>query len=152
MGEKAEEPLRQLADYLGVSFCDNTPGHGHRVLTVRSNGTKIPISWKTTLLEFPRGSDLERHYLRGLIDGDGGVYDYGRGKQIHFLYADSQPEVGAYFRDVLDRLKVKYGDYTKAPARCRYVQVWSPNSELLARFLYEDSAIAMPHKKHAALS
>ena len=101
-------------------------------------------------------SDLTRHYLRGLFDGDGslGTYDYSPYRAQHRISL-----VGSF--SLLSRVATVLAESLNIPmasVRCKagslYVISWNGNglAPRVANWLYTDSSIALSRKKAIAQS
>ncbi len=144
MAAEAEELLSSLAERFG------------RRLYRRSNGQvvvtfiAIPIFWK---LELPRlSADLEQHYFRGLIDGDGcwsGAFSAGRFYPYVSLAFNPllQQWIGDAYKSYLTRNGVGFRESADKPS-VHQIRSWSAEAQKVANLTYRNAALVHP-RKHA---
>ena len=125
-----------------------------RRICARSNGqfvlsfTDVPVCWKTRL---PRLTpELERHYVRGLLDGDGCISAAraaGRAYPYVSLCFNPQREQweGDFFCRFLDGHGIPWTLQIEKPTVAQ-VRCWSHGAEAIARLIYRGDGIAHPEK------
>jgi hypothetical protein len=101
---------------------------------------------KTSNLCYPKiNKELDRHFIRGFIDGDGSFY-YKRGVLVFSLVGTQ--EILKSIQDILyTELGVEYTKLTKHVTGVYYLRLAHKNTLKLREWLYKDSSIAMKRKQ-----
>jgi hypothetical protein len=113
------------------------------------NFKDLPTAWKRQVPDLPL--DLERHYFRGLVDGDGSLSECLDGsREANLCWAVDQPGFGDAFGMFLDRHRICA---TFRAARDG-VELWRvrrrADAARLAFLLYDGAQIALPWKAEVA--
>jgi hypothetical protein len=131
---------------------------GHFVITF----VDVPVCWKGEVDVPPY---LLRHYVRGLIDGDGCLSGATAANGKFYPYVAlaynplAQPWIGRFFRDYLDTLGLTWREQDTSPrgfsegcagGTVRQVRLWSDRARALVKLLYTDAALALPYKRERA--
>jgi len=109
---------------------------------------KIGISsHKTSNLCYPKiNKELNRHFIRGFIDGDGCFY-YTRGT-LYFSLVGTQ-EILKSVQDILyTEVGINYRKLVKHVTGVYYLSLAHKNTLKLRKWLYEDCSIAMQRKRN----
>lgn len=116
-------------------------------LKTKKDLEKIGISsQKTSNLSYPKiNKELDRHFIRGFIDGDGSFY-YKRGV-LAFCLVGTQ-KILKSIQDILYiELGVNYTKLIKHVTGVYYLRLGHKNTLKLRGWLYKDSSIAMKRKQ-----
>ncbi|MDB1934982.1 MAG: LAGLIDADG family homing endonuclease [Clostridium sp.] len=107
----------------------------------------IPENNKTFALEYPRElpQKYDRHFIRGLFDGDGSVYKHGSAPRFQLLGTKRLLE------EVLKRLPIdnnKYSIYdrNKSGSNVYSLQIGGKNAFNIFNWLYEEDGIFLDRK------
>lgn len=107
----------------------------------------IPERNKTFNLEYPKDlpHEYDRHFIRGLFDGDGSVYKHGAAPRFQLLGTKKLLE------DVLKRLPIdnnKYSIYdrSKSGSNVYALQIGGKNAFNIFNWLYEEDGIFLERK------
>lgn len=101
---------------------------------------------KTTNLLYPKiNKDLDRHFIRGFIDGDGSFY-YKRGILVFCLVGTEK--ILKTIQSILNKeLHIKYTKLTKHITGVYYLRLGHKDTLKLRKWIYNDCNIAMKRKK-----
>lgn len=93
------------------------------------------------------GENFERHYLRGLFDGDGSIY-FSDGIP-HCSFVEGIESVVIDFRDMINKNSNLKNTVKIQENNGVYRAVWNGRKSFcMLRYLYEGSSIFLPRKKH----
>lgn len=143
--------MGRVADQLGRPLFDGPrsgfTGEKGVLVTFKAQ----PKEWKLTVPSFSFLSDLERHYWRGCLDGDGCIQILRDGRMVVWMcVVDYQSWLADAYRNFLDRLGVVHHTYLQG--RVAKIHVGQQKyTRPLAEFLYEGAEWALPFKKNRAL-
>lgn len=145
-GPRGHAVIEQLADYYGRRI-------GRRT-TVTNFGPKnekriqlrcVPLAWKQFVVS--PGPDLLRHYIRGMVDGDGCVVADHGSVRVEFYWRPDEEFIGHAFWLLVQHYRPTAPRLIKSGVR-----MLSVSGRPFARWLYHGASIAMEHKSRVALS
>ena len=114
----------------------------------------IPIKNKTFDLKYPETlpEELDRHFIRGLLDGDGSIYKKDDRMTIQFLGTeDLLISIKSKIKFNLDSISIYDRSKVKGGAKVYSFQIANKKSYEIAKWLYKDSAIHLDRKYKKAI-
>ncbi len=130
-------------DYIRKSLCMIQFTNLHTKNTLINLGLKPK---KTSNLCYPKiNKELDRHFIRGFIDGDGSFF-YKRGILVFSLVGTE--EILKSIQTILNKeLDIEYTKLTKHITGVYYLRLGHKNTLKLREWIYDDCIIAMKRKK-----
>lgn len=110
----------------------------------------LPLWWKTHVQEIA-DAELERHYWRGMVDGDGCVvYDKRGYYRVEFYWEKCKPEAGVAWNRILRNHALLPYRLSTGSEKLLGSGVQHGAKKFL-EWLYDPSELFLPHKKNRAL-
>lgn len=110
----------------------------------------VPLFWTHSAPDLR--SDLVRHYIRGLMDGDGCISRRGVKKTARFICNDAQPSLATAFMDFVKSQGFSYGAPTRQGGNLTHLPILTRSVDSFLEVLYSDCVIAHPKKLKRALT
>ncbi len=146
MAVAAQPMLLEIANHYGRRLCARA--NGQFVLSF----TDIPVRWKLELPDL--ASDLVRHYVRGLLDGDG-CFSAARaaGRAYPYLWLcfnpQREPWIGEFYCGFLDELGASWTRQDERPTVAQ-IRCWSLEARRVAEHVYRGDRPAHTEKARRA--
>lgn len=114
------------------------------------NALGIPCGKKSEIVgPISTRPDLERHYVRGLVDGDGSLCFQKSGNPlVGFVTASEKMKL--YFQDWLSSLGIQVDIHRNARDNIYSFCILNEKAQLIVKTLYDNATIFLPRKKQKA--
>ncbi len=157
MCDRATLLFEKLSAEFQVPF-QRVPPYGNRNPQVRIRFRGMPAEWKHSVPLLKQG--FHRHYLRGLVDGDGSITHHSTVRphkthvylNVDFYHALKEQWLGDYWVRAMECLGLHPRVYKNRETVAKISIARHREAVLLARYLYYDADLALPLKRIKALS
>lgn len=107
----------------------------------------IPIGKKSAIIKFPiLTEEYERHFMRGVIDGDGSIGVTKAKRPFISLITTSKDFASGYCDFIHRKLGIQKTTSPNKRDNAYNIMITSDNAQQLVRLLYENSIISLPRK------